>query len=369
MKMFLSGCLLAASAALAAGCHSDETVQSAAVQSVTARVVKSRQEQAPILLRATGTVHARETAAISAQVMGRIEQVLVRAGDSVRAGQTLVVVDGAALQAAAAQAQAAVVAAQNQQAAAESNAGLAASTLARYKQLQAEKSVSPQEMDEVTRRAQGAEAQLEAAKAQTAAAREQAAAARTMLGYARIVAPFAGIVTSRTADPGTMAAPGMPLLQIDRSGPLQLQAGVDESAIATVRMGMKLPMTVDGVAQAMQGTVAEIVPAADPSSRSFLVKIDLPSSNLLHAGMYGSAGIPSGRHQAIVVPKSAVVARGSLECAFVLDSNGIAQLRYLTLGATHGDVVEVLSGMTAGERLVDTPEDRDFAGRRVEVRP
>lgn len=369
MKMFLSGCLLAASAALAAGCHSDETVQSAAVQSVTARVVKSRQEQAPILLRATGTVHARETAAISAQVMGRIEQVLVRAGDNVRAGQTLVVLDGAALQASAAQAQAAVVAAQNQQAAADSNAGLAASTLARYQKLQAEKSVSPQEMDEVTRRAQGAQAQLDAATAQTEAAREQAAAARTMLGYTRIVAPFAGMVTSRTADPGTMAAPGMPLLQIDRSGPLQLQAAVDESAIASVRMGIKVPVSMNGIAQPVDGTVAEIVPAADAASHSFLVKIDLPAMSQVRAGIYGAAEFPNGTHQTILVPRSAVVARGSLECAYVLDGNAIAQLRYLTLGATHGDLVEVLSGMAAGERVVDTPEDRDFAGRRVEVRP
>jgi RND family efflux transporter MFP subunit len=367
MKMLLTGCLLAASAALAAGCHSDETVQSTPVQSVTARVVESSQQQAPIELRATGTVHARETAVISAQVMGRIEQVLVRAGDSVRAGQTLVVLDGATLQASAAQAQAAILAAQNQQAAAESNAGLAASTLARYQQLQAEKSVSPQEMDEVTRRAQGAEAQLEAAKAQTEAAREQASAARAMLGYTRIVAPFAGMVTSRTADPGTMASPGMPLLQIDRSGPLQLQAAVDETAIAAVRVGMQTPVTVDGVTLAMQGTVAEIVPAADPASHSFLVKVDLPATGQLRAGMYGTATFPHGTHQAILVPRSAVVARGSLQCAYVLDGNGIAQLRYLTLGATHGDAVEVLSGMAAGERLVDTPEDRDFAGKRIEI--
>ena len=368
MKMVLGASLLAASAALVAGCRSGESVQPVALESVTARVVESSQQQAPVVLRATGTMHARESAVISAQVMGRVEQVLVHAGDTVRARQTLVVLEGAALQASAAQAQAAEVAAQNQQAAAESNAGLAASTLARYQQLQAEKSVTPQEMDEMTRRAQAAEAQLAAAKAQTQAAGEQASAARTMLGYTRIAAPFAGIVTARTADPGTMAAPGVPLLQIDRSGPLQLQATVDESAIAAVRTGMKTPVSVDGVAQSLEGTVEEIVPAADPSSHSFLVKIGLPASSQLRAGMYGTAAIPNGTHQAILVPQSAVVARGSLECAYVLDGNGVAQLRYLTLGAQHGDLVEVLSGIAAGERMVDTPEDRDYAGKRIAIR-
>lgn len=369
MKALFSGCLLAAAAALVAGCHGNESAPQPAIQTVTAHVVESSQQQVPIELRVTGTVHAKESATISAQVMGRIEQVLVHAGDSVRAGQTLVVLDDSALRASAAQAQAAVTAAQNQEAAAKSNASLAASTLARYKQLQTEKSVSPQEMDEMTRRAEGAAAQLQAVEAQVQAARDQAHAAHIMLGYTRIAAPFSGIVTARMADPGTMAAPGVPLLQVDRTGALQLQVSVDESVIGIVHLGMRTPVSVDGVAQPLQGAVAEIVPAADPASHSFLVKIDLSPSSQLRPGMYGTAQFPNGAHEAIVVPRSAVVARGSLECAYVLDSQGIAQLRYVTLGAVHGDQVEVLSGIAGGERLVDTPEDRDFAGKRIEAQP
>ena len=372
MKMLLGASLLAASAALMAGCHGGETAQPAAIETVAARVVQSRQAEVPVILPATGTVHARETAQISAQVMGRIEQVLVREGDTVRAGQTLVVLDGAALHASFAQAQAGVLAAQNEEAAAESNANLAASTLVRYKQLEAEKSVSPQEMDEITRRAQAAQAELDAARAQTEAARAQANGARTMLGYTRIEAPFAGIVTARMADPGTMAAPGVPLLEVDRAGALQLQVTVDESAIAAVQTEMRTQVTADGIPEPLNGTVAEIVPAADPTSHSFLVKIDLPLSgqlpSQLRAGIFGSAEFSNGTRQAILVPRSAVVQRGALECAYVLDGQGIAQLRYVTLGAAHGDSVEVLSGIAVGERLVDAPEDRDFAGKRVNAR-
>ena len=367
MKKLVAGCSLALSAVLTAGCHGGEATQAAAVETVSARVVQSRQQQIPLSLRATGTVHAKVTALISAQVMGRIEQVLVREGDTVRAGQTLAVLDGAALRESEAQAQAAVIAAQNQEAAVRSNATLAAGTLARYKQLQAEKSVSPQEMDEVTQRAEAAEAQLDAARAQTEAARAQANGAQTMLGYTRLTAPFAGIVTARMADPGTMAAPGAPLLQVDRSGDLQLQVTVDESAIASVRMGAKIPAAVDGLAQPLTGIVAQVVPTADPASHSFLVKIELPQSNLLRAGMYGSAEFSSGTRAAILVPRSAVVARGSLDCAYVLDNQDIAQLRYLTVGAAYGDAVEVLSGIGAGEQLVDEPEDRDFTGKRIEI--
>jgi RND family efflux transporter MFP subunit len=305
---------------------------------------------------------------VSSQVVGRIQQVLVREGDAVRAGQTLVVIDGAALRATVDQAQAGVKAAQSQQAAAQTEAALAAGTLNRYRQLEAEKSVSPQEMDEVSRRAEASTARLEAARAQTDAARAQESGANTILGYSRLSAPFSGVVTARMADPGTMASPGVPLLQVDQAGILQLEATVDESAIGAIHKGMKSPVSIAGASSAdIIGTVSEIVPTADPSSHSFLVKVDLPSSSQLRSGMYGTAEFADGVRQAIVIPRSAVVSRGSLACAYVLDGEGIAQLRYLTLGATQGYLVEVLSGLSAREKLVDAPSDRDLAGKRIEA--
>lgn len=370
MKLLVSGCLIAASTAILAGCHSSETVKPAATQTVQARVVESREQTAPVTIRATGTLHARESAIVSAQVVGRIQQVLVREGDNVKAGQTLAVLDDATMRAGLAQAQAAVAAIENQQAAAQSSASLAASTLARYKQLQTQKSVSPQEMDEVTQRAAAAAQSVDALRKQADAAKAQEASAQTMLDYTRLHAPFAGVITARMADPGTLAAPGVPLLQVDSAGPLRLEASVDESAISAVRRGMKLQLNLSGAQSGpMTGTVAEIVPAADPSSHTFLIKIDLPQSAQLRAGMYGTADIPTGTRQAILVPRSAIVLRGSLPVAYVLDGNSIAQLRYVTLGATHEDAVEVLSGISQGEKLVDDPADRDLAGKRIEVQP
>jgi RND family efflux transporter MFP subunit len=261
-----------------------------------------------------------------------------------------------------------VKAAESQEAAAQTQSALAASTLARYKQLQAEKSVSPQEMDEVTRRAEAAAAGVDAVRAQRNAAKAQESGARAMLGYTRLSAPFAGVVTARMADPGTMAAPGVPLLQVESGGALQLQTTVDESAIGSVRKGMKLPVTlIDASNGEIAGTVDQIVPAADPASHSFMIKIDLAPSAQLHSGMYGSTEIALGTHRAIMVPRSAVLLRGSLSCVYVLDAKGIAQLRAITLGVAHGDLVEVLSGISANEKLVDLPGDRDLAGKRIEA--
>lgn len=367
MKFVLSGSILLAASALIAGCHSDSSIRSAAVETMQARVVESHQQETPLVIRTTGTLHSRETAILSAQVLGRVQQVTVHEGDNVSAGQTLVVLDDAILRASAEQAEAAVQAAASQQAAAQTNADLAASTLARYQQLQAQKSVSPQEMDEVSRRAQAAAAQVEAIRAQGNAAKAQASGASAMLGYTRIRAPFAGVITSRTADPGALAAPGVPLLQVDSAGALQFETTVDESAIGAIHVGMKIPVSLDAAASTSVGTVSQIVPAADPASHTFLVKIDVPSSKLLRAGMYGTAEVATGTRQAILAPRSVVIVRGSLPCVYVLDSNSVAQLRYVTLGHEQGVQVEILSGISAHEKLVDEPADRDLAGKRIEL--
>jgi RND family efflux transporter MFP subunit len=326
----------------------------------------SQQQELPIIVHSTGTLHAKESSTLSAEVPGRVQQVLVHEGDSVKAGQTLLLLDDVTLREQVNQAQAGVKAAESQQAVAQSDARLASSTLERYHKLESEKSVSPQEMDEVTRRAEAAEARLEAVRAQTVQAQAQERSARTMLSYTRLTAPYAGVITARMVDPGAMAAPGVPLLQIDQAGPLQLVTTVDESAIQSVHKGMNVPVTIDSAATKITGSVAEILPAADAVSHSILVKITLPASALLRAGLYGSAEFSSGTHQAILIPHSAVVTRGSLSCAYVLDVQGIAQLRYITVGSTNGNLVEVLSGISAGEKLVEAPGDRDLAGKRIE---
>jgi RND family efflux transporter MFP subunit len=336
----------------------------------TARVqlVQATAAQESETIRATGTLHARETAVISAQVPGPIRQMLVQAGDHVRAGQLLVTLDDEALQSGLSQATAGERAAQEQLLAAKSDASLATQTLARYQMLKDQKSVSPQEFDEVEKHSEAAGLRVASWNAQTEQAKAAVTGARVQLGYTALHAPFSGTVTARLADPGSLAAPGVPLLQIDRDGPLQTYTSVDESLIGSVRIGMRLTVNLLGT-QLINGTVAEIVPAADPASRTFLVKINLPPSSGLRAGMYATAEIPGEIKPATLVPFSAVVQRGSLACVYVVDGSRLAQLHYVTLGSRRGDKVEILSGVSAGESLVNQPGDRDLAGQRIEAQP
>jgi len=359
-----------AAVAVIAGCKSGSPDAASPIESIPARVVEARQITAQATSRATGALHAHESAALSAQVMGRVVKVLVREGDAVRAGQTLIVLDDATQHAATEQAAAGLLAAEQQQVAAEASANLASGTLARYRQLEAQKSVSPQEMDEVLRRAEAAQAQVNAIKAQAAAVRAQQSAARAMLGYTRILAPFAGVVTARFVDPGAMAAPGVPLLQMDGAGALELQAAVPESALTTLHKGMKLDVIVDSLQNTIvAGTLTEMLPAADAQSHTVQVKITLPVNRQLRAGLAASAMLPAGTRQVVTAPRSALVQRGSLPCVYVVNAGGIAQLRYVTLGNTSGASVEVLSGLSGSEKLVDQPADREISGKRVEVQP
>jgi RND family efflux transporter MFP subunit len=333
---------------------------------VAAQVVRSTAAAIPESIAAAGTLHAKETATLSAQIPAPIRQVLVQPGEQVRAGQVLITLDAAAQHAALNEAGHAAAAAHLQQMAAQSDAMLAAETLARYRILQQQNSVSPQEFDEVEKRAQAAQLRLESYEAQSQQAQAAVSGARTQLGYTTLRAPFSGVITARLADPGTLAAPGVPLLQIDRDGPLQVYTTVDESLIGSVQLGMKVPVSVDGAGPGgMVGTVAQIVPAADPASRSFLVKLDLPMAKALRAGMYATAQFPGAARTMILVPQSAVVQRGSLDCVYALDAQGVAHLRYVTPGNRHGDQVEILSGIGAGETLVNQPGDRDLAGKRI----
>jgi len=231
------------------------------------------------------------------------------------------------------------------------------------------KSVSPQEFDEIKAREQAASARRQLARAGMAQAQAARAQAQTTLGYTRVRAPFEGVVTEKRADPGTLASPGMPLLVVEDQRRFRLEASVDEGEIRLVKVGQKVPVTLDSLPGVQfSGRAAQIVPAADPASRSFIVKVELPADARLRSGLFGRAHIARGQRQAILVPQSAVVERGQLQGVYVVGQDQVASLRYITLGQPVGEQVEALSGLQGGERVVAGPGDRELGGKRVEAR-
>jgi RND family efflux transporter MFP subunit len=333
----------------------------------------------PDAVEATGTVRATLSAQLASQVMGTITRVNVREGDHVRRGEVLVSIDEAQQQAAYASAKAGLQASQESIAAADADYTLAEATMKRYQTLYEKKSLSPQEYDEVKTKLAAAQARREAAHAGRTQAEAGVSQAGTAMSFTKVRAPFDGVVTSRLAEPGAMAAPGVPLLVVEDPSRFQLEAQVDESKIGAVKLGETVPMAIDALGdQAITGKVTQIVPSADPASRTFTVKIDLPTLSPkegdkggapvpIRSGLFGRAYFPSGQREAMNIPKSAVLNRGQLQAVYVVGGDQLANLRFVTLGAASGNQVEVLSGLQNGDRIVTQPGDRELSGKQVEA--
>jgi membrane fusion protein, multidrug efflux system len=322
----------------------------------------------PDLVEAVGTVRAVQSSDLSSQMMGTIVEIRVREGDRVQRGQVLVVIDDAQPRAALDRATAAVTAAQQQLAAADSDLALAESTLKRYQALYDRKSVSPQEFDEVRARQQSALARRDMAQADQAQTKAALAQGHVSLDYTRIRAPFDGIVTGKKADAGSLAGPGMPILTVDDVRRYRLEVTVNENDLRYVRIGLSVPIMIDALDKTeLKGKITEIVPAADASTRSVLVKVDVPAHTSLRSGLFGRVEFSRGDRPSLLIPRTAVVERGQLRGVFVLDESKIVSLRYVTLGKPSGSAIEVLSGLQSGEFFVAKPGELDLNGKRIEA--
>lgn len=338
-------------------------------------------EQWPVVYQATGTVRARASVVLASKLMAYVEQVDVQVGDRVREGQLLVTLDSQDLdtnvhrtEAAEAEALSAIAEADNGIAAAKANLDLAQTTFKRMEKLAAEKSISSQEFDEVQARVKSAQAAYDMARAKRsqldsrlAQVRQEVRAATVMRGYTRIPAPFSGIVTTKSVEPGTLAAPGAPLLTIEREGSYRLEAAVEESKLPQVKLGQAVTVALEALDRRFNARVSEIVPAVDEASRSYTVKIDLPALPNLRSGMFGRAFFTLGSRNVTTVPAAAVAERGQLQSVFVVE-DGFAHSRLVTVGTANGNEVEVLSGLTEHETVVSPALSGLSDGARAEVR-
>jgi RND family efflux transporter MFP subunit len=362
------GCFIVAAVVGLSSCSTEQSVNAQSPETVWhVSVFAVQDSDVPDLLEAAGTVRAAQTSDLASQLMGNIVEIRAREGDRVQRGQVLAVIDDSQPRAAVDRATAAGVGAQQQLVAANSDLVLAESTLKRYQNLYDRKSLSPQEFDEVKARQQATLARRDMAQAGQAQAQAALKQAKTSLDYTRIRAPFDGVVTEKKADSGTLASPGMPIFTVEDVRRYRLEVAVNESDLRYVRTGGQVAVAIDALDNAeLKGKVVQIIPAADPASRAFLVKIDLPTDPRLRSGLFGRARFSRGERQALLIPRTAVVERGQLQGVFVLDQNKIASLRYVTLGKSSGSEIEVLTGLQGGEWLVAKPGELDLNSKRIE---
>lgn len=347
-----------------------------------ARTATATLATAPEIYEATGTVRARATTALSARIMGHVREIRVQAGDRVQAGQVVAVLDAreietglAAAQAARDEARGAVPEVDNAISAAQAQLQLAESTWKRLKSLHEQKSITAQEMDEADARLAMARANHQMALAKKKQLEDKirqadSGLARVSLqkGYAEVTAPFAGIVIERKAEPGMLAAPGVPIVIVEQASGYRLEAAIEEGMLARIRAGSAATVQLDALEQEIAARVNEVVPAMDAMSRTFTAKLDLPASPQIRSGLFGRARFTLGERQALMIPAGALEREGQLERVYV-NEGGAARARLITTGARHGEQVEVLSGLTAGEAVLLPVSGRLHDGARIEVRP
>jgi multidrug efflux pump subunit AcrA (membrane-fusion protein) len=342
----------------------------------TARIVST-----PLVYEAVGTVQAGITSNLAARLMGTVENIAVREGDQVKKGEILITLDQR--QAKAELHRALAVFSETEQAfsaaisardGARAHADLAAATYERYLALRREDSVSAQEFDEVEaryRQAQAAGKQAEAMVASATARSRQAkaglTAAKVTLRDTLIEAPHDGIITGKSVDEGDLATPGQTLLVLETVNGYRIDLVLPETYIEYVRPGQVVSASIPALdLSTADGLISTVVPAADPGSRSFLVKVALPTDVRVKSGMFARVQIPMGEHNQILVPRTAVVSHGQLTGIYLVDAEGVARFRLVRLGRVAANKVEVLSGINEGDRYVLEPSPALVDGARVE---
>lgn len=377
--------ILAAFLAAAAGCS--EKIEPGTTAAESARSVKAPVATAaistwPHVYEAVGTVNAKTSSTISAKMMGTVTAVNVHEGDAVSRGQLMAVIDDSQVNARLRQAQAALAEARGAEAASMSardaalaNAVLARATDKRYQALKQDDSVSQQEFEEVEARRRQADAAFKQAEAMVAAARDRIKQAEAALAAAevskrdtRVLAPYDARVTGRMVEPGDLASPGKPFFAIEKKGGAQVEVAVPAAYIEAVSLKQSLQVAVaDFSPRPFEGTVSRIVPAADPQSRSFIVKVDLPADANVPSGLFARVMLPLASSRLMLVPNSAIVVQGQLTGLFVVDSEGIGRFRLVRTGRRFEDLIEIVSGLPEGSRYVTAPPPTLTDGARVEA--
>ena len=260
-----------------------------------------------------------QEAEVATRMSGTVDRIAVEVGDRVARGALLASLDATDVEARIESARAQLELAQR--------------TFDRIRNLERDGAASPQELDQ--------------ARARLGSARAAVREAESQADYVEIRAPFAGTVTARMADPGDLAAPGAPLLQLS-SHRVKVVAELPADLMGTLSVGQDV--LLESGTRRTDGTVRNVVPALDRSSHRFQVEVQPRDPSGLVPGNFVRLTVPGGAASTRWIPSDAVVRHGQLTGVFTVEE-GTLRLRWIRLGRAHDGAVEVLSG-PAGEMTV-----------------
>lgn len=347
-----------AAASMLYSCESGEK-KSAAAESPIKVETYSPAETSDQGIYLSGEVVAKQTVTISTRMMGYVSKIYVKPGDKVTAGQLLVSISSDEVLAKKAQVQAMITEA-------EAAARNAERDYERFKTLRQQNSVSDKELENIALQNTSMQAKVQMAK-------QQLNEVNAMLAYSNIKAPFSGIITQKMIDEGSMANPGMPILAIEQNGELQVIAAVPETYIQYVKVGDVAKVIIKSLDITIEGVVKELSPSAFGTGGQYSMKLAIDTKGIesIRAGMFVNVFIPVkvklDNPGTVMLEKSSIVYRDQLTGIYVINDQNEVHLRWVRLGKTVGDQVEVLSGVKSGERIVLKADGKLYNGAKVSV--
>ncbi|MCK5401065.1 MAG: efflux RND transporter periplasmic adaptor subunit [Flavobacteriaceae bacterium] len=359
MKKYIYKITLLTISIFITSCGSDEksTVKDNS-SPIVVKVSSITQDSDNPFLSASGKIEAVNSANLSTRIMGFVDKIYVNVGDKVKKGKLLLSINNADLEAKLAQV----------------NANITEATAAyqnsekdynRFTSLFNDNSASQKELDDITAHYSMAKARLEAAK-------QMMNEINAQFSYVNIRAPFNGVITNKFIDAGNMANPGEPLLEIESPDKFQVMAMVPESQISQIIIGTKVDVLIKSLNKTLTGKVVEVSTSAKNTGGQYLVKIVLEKTDGILSGMYVSVQFPVEKTKTtpnvVLVSTGALIHKGQLTGIYTVSQNNKALLRWLRLGRTFGDKVEVLSGLNIDEKYIISAEGKLYNGAKITIK-
>lgn len=358
MKKYIHLFTITAASIFAISCNNTHKASEQNLPVINVKVNQTNQTANGSFISVSGKIQAVNSAELSTRIMGYVTKSYVAVGDKVKKGQLLLAINNTDLQAKKAQV----------------NAGITEATAAfnnaqkdynRYKNLFQEQSVSQKEMDNITTNFEMAKARLEAAK-------QMKNEINAQFNYSNISAPFDGVITNMYVKVGDMANPGMPLISIENPNHFEVVAMVPETEISNITKNTVVDVLVKSVNKTLKGKVTEISNSSKNSGGQYLVKISLDNLDVkILSGMFTTVQFPyekqTNENMPVLVPTEAIVTNGQLTGIYTPSQSHTAILRWIRLGRTYGEQVEVLSGLNADEKYIVSADGKLFNGAKISI--
>ncbi len=323
---------------------------------IPVQINKNNITATPASLTTSGKIEAIKAANISTRMMGIVSKIHTKIGASVQKGDLLLSIQNTDLQAKKTQI----------------NSGIQEATAAfenakrdyeRFQKLFEQQSTSQKEMDDMTTRYSMAKARLATAKAMQTEINAQ-------LEYALLKAPFNGTITNKYIEVGNMANPGMPLLEIEDTQKFQVITPLPESEISSISLETEVTVLVKALNKKFKGTIAEISSSSKNSGGQYLVKIVVDKQPEILSGMYANVQFfnqHAKTNTSVYVPKSALITRGQLTGIYTISDYNTAILRWVRLGKTNKNTVEILSGLHQNEKYIVSASEKLYNGANITI--